>query len=178
MIDQMIFFTQLEAGTLTREYVQESGGPAQIWAILTSSVSLAREFIYRNRDATVRIDQRDGDISVMCHLQALKHAFAELVTNAINFSPEDSEVLISEWVADGAIWINIVDQGSGMTDQQLNSAFQDFYQIDRETKEQQGMGLGLPLARRIVEAHNGMLQLTSIVGKGTQVILQLPVYEE
>jgi signal transduction histidine kinase len=50
-----------------------------------------------------------------------------------------------------------------------------FHQIDRETQEQQGLGLGLPLARRVIEIHGGTLELNSVVDQGTQVVVRLPL---
>jgi len=49
-----------------------------------------------------------------------------------------------------------------------------FGQIEHETHEQQGMGLGLPLARQIIGLHNGQIDICSVVGKGTQVMIGLP----
>jgi signal transduction histidine kinase len=52
---------------------------------------------------------------------------------------------------------------------------EDFYQVDREKTEQQGIGLGLPLARRIIEAHHGNLLISSIPHQGTNVSISLPL---
>jgi signal transduction histidine kinase len=107
----------------------------------------------------------------------LKHALAELIANALDFSPEGKEVQVSQWQANSEVWIMIVDQGAGMSASEVDHAFFDFRQVNRETNEQQGFGLGLPLARRIIEAHEGLLRLKSVVGKGTQVTVSVPVVD-
>jgi two-component system sensor histidine kinase/response regulator len=174
LVEQVVFVTQFETGGMKEEILQK-GSPVQSWAVLTGAVSLAREFVYRNRDGIVHVDDRDRDSLVHCYLPALKHALAELIANALSFSPADREVTISQWLADDWLWISIVDQGCGMSPDQVKQALIEFQQIDRRGREQQGMGLGLPLARRIIEAHRGGLELKSVVGKGTQALVRLPL---
>ncbi len=74
--------------------------------------------------------------------------------------------------------ISIVDEGPGIPERRLDEALEGFSQLDRETTEQQGMGMGLALAERIIEAHGGTLDILSIVGKGTQVTVALPMVGE
>ena len=68
-----------------------------------------------------------------------------------------------------------MDYGPGMKAEQIEHALIDFEQINREMQEQQGLGLGLPLARKIVSSHGGMMDVQSMVGKGTQVTIRLPI---
>ncbi len=174
LVEQIVFLIQFETGSIKEEILQK-GSPVQSWAVLTGAVSLAREFVFRNRDGVIHLDDRDRSSQVCCYLPALKHALAELIANALSFSPADQEVAISQWLADDWVWISIVDRGCGMSPDQLKQALRDFHQIDRQNREQQGMGLGLPIARRIIEAHGGILELKSVVGKGTQAVVRLPV---
>jgi two-component system cell cycle sensor histidine kinase PleC len=75
--------------------------------------------------------------------------------------------------------IAIEDAGNGMTPEQLRQALIEFNQINRETNEQQGMGLGLPLAKRIIELHGGELHINSDPKIGTLATVELPlVYYE
>jgi signal transduction histidine kinase len=175
LVEQMVFTTQLEAGVLNRETVQTNGFPAQIWELLMATIGLARRFAIRNSSTPVRLDDRDRDATVWCDMSSLKHALAELITNAIVFSPIDDEVILSQWTSDEAVWISILDKGQGISSKKLEQALQPFKQIGRETQEQQGIGMGLPLARRIIEAHGGKMKVNSVVDKGTQVIVGLPI---
>ena len=70
--------------------------------------------------------------------------------------------------------ISIVDQGKGIPRDQIEKAMQAFQQLDREIQEQQGIGLGLALARQIIQLHGGILELKSVEGEGTQAIVKLP----
>jgi signal transduction histidine kinase len=143
-----------------------------------TAINSARSFAYRNRDASIRLEERDRDALVRCHTPALRHAFAEIITNALNFSPEGREITISQWRASDSVWVSVVDAGPGIPEDQLERALQDYQQIDRESGEQQGMGLGLPLARRLLEVHGGTIELRSVVGKGTQVTIMLPTLSD
>lgn len=175
LVEQTVFVVQLETNALNQEAMQESGMSVRLTELLIAAIDLARRFAYRAPDVTVRLDERDSEATTVGDPRALRHALAELITNALSFSPEQGQVIVSLWQADNAAWISIVDQGPGMSPEQIDAAFETFHQINRESQEQQGMGLGLPLARRIIEAHGGALTLDSVVGKGTQVTVKLPI---
>jgi signal transduction histidine kinase len=174
-VEQLVLMTQLQTGMLGQEIIEQFGVTSELWSILTSAVNLGRRFAYRNHMAPVKLDDRDRLIKVRCNTQTLSHAIAELLANALDFSPEGAEIFVNQWIAEGFVWVSIVDQGQGMSEEQLERALQDFEQIDRENREQQGIGLGLPLANAIIEAHGGTLELKSSPGKGTQATLRLPM---
>ncbi len=175
LIEQIVLIVQFETNTLSQAAVDQYGVPMRLSDLLIAAVDLARRFAYRQPDVSVRLEQRDTEAAVQCDIRALRHGLAELITNALNFSPQGSEVLVSQWQADAALWITILDRGPGIPPEKLALALEDFYQIDRDTYEQQGIGLGLPLARRIIETHRGTFEIRSVVGKGTQITISLPV---
>lgn len=174
LVEQSVFIVQLESNALNRDVVLEYGIPAHMSDILIASIDLARRFSYRHPDVSLRLDERDTDAQVICDIRALRHALAELISNALSFSPDGSEVALAQWYADEAVWISLVDRGPGIPPELVEHAMSDFHQIDRANQEQQGIGLGLPLARRIIEAHGGTFELNSVVGRGTQITLSIP----
>ena len=175
-VEQLVYVTQLEAGILKREVIQRDGMPMRLWELLISANNLARRFSYMQEQNTQPVFQdHDRDSLVMCNAPALKQALAELISNAIKFSPEGGEVVITQWRSGGKVMVSIVDQGEGIPENRLAEALRDFSQLDREINEQQGMGMGLALAQRIIDVHGGTLEILSIVGKGTQVTISLPV---
>ncbi len=171
LVEQMVFITRLETKTLSSETIRKNGMPLQTWPILLAAVDLARRFVSRQRDVVTRLDERDRDAMVWGDGGALKHALAEVIANALTFSPEDNLVLISQWRAEGSVWITVFDQGPGIAPENL-TALERFQPLDRETPEQRGMGM--PLAKEIVEVHGGAFELVSVPGKGTQVTISLP----
>lgn len=175
VVEQMVLLTQLETGVLRQETVSESGMPVAMWEILLPTTNLARRFAHRNPDVGINLDERDKDAVVMCHPAALKQALAEVIANAVTFSPEGGSVTVTQWQADGAVWVSVEDRGPGIEPAAIEQALQGFQQIDRRTQEQQGMGVGLMLAKRVIEAHGGRLDIQSKVGEGTQIFVGLPV---
>ncbi len=175
VVDQMVFITQLEAGLLTPAALREHGMAVHLSELLIAAVNLARRFAARSPDVSVRTQESDKDAFVWGDTNALKHALAEIIANALSFSPQSTEVVLSQWVAGDNTVIAIVDQGPGIPPQQLANALREFHQIDRGHYEQQGMGLGLSLARRLIEVHGGVLDIQSVMGRGTQVTVQLPL---
>jgi signal transduction histidine kinase len=176
MVEQIVLITQVHGGTIREDVIREKGVPMPLWETLIAAIGLARKYTYRTHTVDIDLVERDTDALVVCNMAALKHALAELITNALNFSPEGSHVTVTQWRADDRVWISITDQGSGIDPDQLEKAREFFQQLDREKQEQQGVGLGLGLSQYLIAAHGGTLELKSVKGKGTQAIISLPLY--
>ena len=175
VVEQMVLITQVEAEMLSLDAIQRLGLQLHTSDLLIAAINLARRFTPRNADVSVRVDERDQDSTILCEPGALKHALAEIISNALSFSPQGAEVVVSQWESDDTVYIAVLDRGPGIPPEKVDAALREFYQVDRGSQEQQGMGMGLPLARRLVEIHGGTLELESVVGRGTQVTLRLPV---
>jgi signal transduction histidine kinase len=175
LVDQIVLMSQLQSGSLSRNKIEQGGVEAPVWEIMIAAMGLARRFAYRTQNVVIDLDDPKNDSPVICNPLALKHALAELMTNAINFSPDGGQISITQWGAEGAVFIRITDDGPGIAPDQLQRALAHFEQIDRQTQEQQGMGLGLGLAHQIITVHGGSLTLQPARGRGTQVTVALPV---
>lgn len=175
MIEQMVYSTQLESGNLTREVIASDGMPVPLQKIINDSNTLSKRFVADYEKVAVQTAPVTNNVMVQCDLFALKHAIAELIANAINFSPNGGGVEIKHVVEEEHVIIHISDQGPGIASDQIPLAFKENTQINREKTEQQGMGMGLYLAQQIIQAHGGTLRLESDVGKGTQAIIKLPI---
>ncbi len=92
-----------------------------------------------------------------------------ILGNAVKFSPEGSEIVVSCTSSETEVRISIRDQGIGMTPEQVERAFHRFYRADVSETAKQGLGLGLTLAKSIIESHGGTMLLESELGKGTTV---------
>jgi two-component system sensor histidine kinase/response regulator len=178
LVDQIVLIVQIETGALHYDTIQAGGLPLRLADVLIGARDLARGFAFGRNDVSLRVDERDSEAMVLGEMRALKHALAELIANALTFSPAGSEVTLSQWVAGDAVWLSIVDHGPGIPAEQVQQALEDFQQLDRAAREQQGIGLGLPLARRIFQAHGGTFELNSKVGTGTQVTVSLPLWRQ
>ncbi len=175
LVEQMVYLTQIETGSLSVQAINENGQKLEVWQVLVGAIDLARRYAYRNPVLQIDFDERERGSLVIGHIGSLKHAFAEIIANALDFSQSDSAVQITQWQTQGNIWVSIVDQGRGLSEEAQQQTGRAFQQIDRATQEQQGMGLGLFVARSIIEAHGGVMNLSSAPGKGTRVNIGLPL---
>jgi signal transduction histidine kinase len=178
LIEQTVLLTEIKTNVLNAEKIRDKGILTAIWDVLTPAINLARRFAYRNQEMPVYLDDRDGGAPVKASPAALRHAFAEVIANALYFSPADSTVRVTEWVEAEKIWVTVEDRGPGIPDEARAVALSEFSQIDRQRNEQQGLGLGLPLAQQIVRMHGGTLLIEANPGGGTKVIISLPLATE
>lgn len=106
----------------------------------------------------------------------LKQIVMNLLSNAIKFTPEAGRVTLRA-VADseGQVRISVRDTGVGMTEEDMLVAMLPFGQVDGgRSRMREGTGLGLPIAKALVELHGGSLSIRSVKGEGTEVTLLLP----
>lgn len=108
--------------------------------------------------------------------QKLKQAVSNILSNAVKFTPEGGRVTMTvEWHPTLGIAISIADTGTGIPSDKLESVLAPFGQVDMSlARKYEGAGLGLPLAKALVELQGGTLTLTSEVGVGTEVRITLP----
>jgi signal transduction histidine kinase len=99
----------------------------------------------------------------------LERALVNLIDNAVDVSPRGASVSITASIERNKITITIKDQGAGMDRETLANLFLPFY-----TTKNKGTGLGLPISRKIIEAHAGTLEIKSEPGSGTEVKIRLP----
>jgi two-component system, sensor histidine kinase and response regulator len=100
----------------------------------------------------------------------LQKIIQEVVDNAFKFSEAGTPVKVRSYVSESGYEIVISDQGSGMTQEQIEQ-MGAFMQFERTLQEQQGVGLGFSIARRLSELYNGQIQLDSRPGRGTTVTI-------
>lgn len=105
----------------------------------------------------------------------LRKIIKELVSNACKFSPAGTPVVVETSRQQDSFVLQVSDRGRGMTRKQIDQ-IGAYMQFDRTVYEQQGLGMGLIIARRLVELHNGTLQIASSSTQGTRVRIELPLY--
>jgi two-component system, sensor histidine kinase and response regulator len=176
-IEQMVYATYLTTGVISPTSVAENGLKTVVKDLVEGAMNTAKQFTIReaqNVTLKITVDSEDN-MYVKGDTSALRQALAELISNALTFSPRNGNVRISYKKIQDDVRITITDNGPGIPDDRLKEALDWFGQIDRETQEQQGLGLGLPLASQLIEMHGGSLEIRSILHKGTQAVVTLPL---
>lgn len=105
----------------------------------------------------------------------LRQVLANLLSNAVKFTPEGGQITVSGFRDGDRICIAVADTGIGIAEADIPKAFESFGQVDsRLARNYEGLGLGLSLAKRLVELHGGTLELQSAKEIGTTVTLCFP----
>ena len=105
--------------------------------------------------------------------ERLVELFIILIDNSIKYSPKKSKIIVSSKKSDGKIIIEILDHGKGIEEKDIPHIFDRFYRAD-ESRSEAGYGLGLSIAKKIVDSHNGSISVKSKPGKTTSFILTFP----
>jgi signal transduction histidine kinase len=108
----------------------------------------------------------------------LVETLTNILGNAVKYSRPSSQVVISAETVEHEVVIAIADSGIGIAPEDLPHIFGDFYTGKADQSTEHGSGIGLAVARRIVEAHNGSITVESQPGKGSTFAIHLPLLEE
>jgi signal transduction histidine kinase len=133
----------------------------------------------QRRSKRIRIvSDAPHNVVIQVDPEKAKRIIVSLLSNAVKFSPGGSIVHLSVRLSDaGLIAIAVEDQGIGMDPATIERAFAPFVQLDDELSRQfDGAGLGLPLARLLAELHGGRIDVASAPKAGTRAIVTLPAY--
>ncbi|HUP03831.1 MAG TPA: CHASE2 domain-containing protein [Bryobacteraceae bacterium] len=107
--------------------------------------------------------------------ELIEYACYNLLTNAVKYSPRETEIAVSAWEDAGLVRIAVKDQGIGMDQKEVKQIFQKFYRTRKaEESGEAGTGIGLSIVQQIVEQHGGRIEVTSRPGAGSCFTLALP----
>lgn len=177
MVLDLLDLARLDAGTLDFEWApvdlnQLLSGVVQKFALQAqgSKIDLRLDLV-QGSERQAPVFSGDAD--------RLAQAFANLVDNALKFTPAGGNVRISARLAEGWIEVQIIDSGPGIPEEELPRIFERFYQVDKARRggERRGVGLGLAIAREVIQAHGGTIQAANRGAgeSGCVVTVRLPV---
>ncbi|HUI35555.1 MAG TPA: HAMP domain-containing sensor histidine kinase [Stellaceae bacterium] len=169
IVNNVLILARIEAGKMELDEQV-----ASLKEVLGASIK-ASQLDAASQSITV-IEDNDDDHLVYIDPNKMKQAFGHLLSNAIKFNAEGGVARVSTKLSpEGDLLVSIRDNGCGIPAKDLERVLEPFNQVeDHLTRENEGVGLGLPLARAMIRLHGGELNLTSEVGIGTLVDLTLP----
>jgi len=163
LVQNLLKITKLDAGSIRIEKHMENV------ADMMKDVEL--HFAYRVRQEQKRIVLSGSDgISFLCDRDWLTEAIDNVVKNALDHTESGDTIQIGWNQFASVVQITVEDDGSGIHPEDLHHIFKRFYR-SRFSKDTQGVGLGLPLAKAIVEAHNGTIEVHSTLGVGSAFVM-------
>jgi two-component system sensor histidine kinase VicK len=113
---------------------------------------------------------------VYADIYGIERVVLNILTNSIKYTPEGGKIKIYVGFVYNNAYIKIIDTGIGIPEKDIDKIFERFYRVDKaRTREMGGTGLGLSIAKEILEQNNGSIDIKSIVGEGTEVVIQIPI---
>ena len=164
-INTVLDYSQGEAGALPIAAEQ-----VDLASLLTASIERHSELAVSN-GITVSLDMTSLPGEITGDSERLAQAIGHLIDNAIRYGRPDGRVLVVTHGSVNDVEIGISDDGPGISGKDKSAIFDG---LGRSQNDENGQGLGLPLAKQLIESHGGTLALESKVGEGTTIIVKLP----
>lgn len=173
IINEVLDMSKIEAGRI--ELVEDD------FDVHDMIISVSRMLSSRTFSSNINIvrDIGNGILVVNADYRLIRQVVINLMSNAIKFSTQGAQIRVATNILDdGSLEISIEDDGMGISEEKISVALEPFGQVndtpDKRIVGQQGTGLGLPLAKAMVELHGGVFKLESNLGVGTVVKFTIP----
>ncbi len=129
-----------------------------------------------SKNITLRAETGPTDLRVEADAKKISVALSNLVRNAIMFTDPGGQVLVKVTSVPGYVQVSVIDNGIGIPAKDLGRVFERFFQVESHlTRRHGGMGLGLSVAKAMIEMHNGRIWAESVEGKGSNFSFLLPL---
>lgn len=169
LIENLLDATRLQAGGVSLKKSELS--------ISTSAQRLAKRFQTQTASHKIIVNFPKDFPTILADESRMEQVLTNLVSNSIKYS-DSGEITISGEARNDAIHVCVSDQGSGISPQDLPYVFDRFYRSADALRNKKGAGLGLYLAKAIIEAHNGSIWIDTEYTEGAKICFTLPFEEE
>ena len=167
LVQSLLKMARLDAGAITLER-----SPENVFDLLEH---IKRQYSFRaEQEGKEIVLEGDEQTVFSCDRTWLAEAIGNLVKNALDHTAQGDRILVRWQQSPCLTQITVEDTGSGIHSEDLYHIFKRFYR-SRFSKDTQGVGLGLPLAKSIVEAHQGSMEVHSKLGQGTAFTINFPI---
>ncbi len=166
MIQNLVESARFEAGTV--ELQKEPVDLASVTLDVTGRVGS------RDDQARLRVEVPEPVPPVLASPEQMERVLVNLISNALKYSPDEQPVVVRIGQAAGKATVSVIDRGIGIAAEDIPYLFQRYFRA-RAGGTREGLGLGLYIARLIVEAHGGMIWVESEPGKGSTFSFSLPL---
>lgn len=130
----------------------------------------------KNKNQTITYKIENNVPMITTESDKLEQVIVNILSNAIKYTPEGGHIKVISGALYSEIFIKIIDDGIGIPKENLSRIFERFYRVDKaRSRETGGTGLGLAIAKQIIENLGGAITINSEYGKGTEVIISIPI---
>jgi signal transduction histidine kinase/ActR/RegA family two-component response regulator len=170
LIGDLLDLSRIEEGIICQEPV-----PVSIDTLLENIVKFLGDKA-EAKDQSLSLDIPEKNLSeVQADPLALESIFGNLITNAINYTPDGGNIRVVLDMVGGNIRVKIVDNGFGIEDKFIEKIFERFYRVKNDqTRYITGTGLGLPIVKELVQSLGGFIEVDSEIGRGSSFTVLLP----
>lgn len=168
LVESLVLMSQLDSS------VDFSFSPVSIRQILQGIVAQIRP-VMETKKLDITLDIPDETLQLQADVEKIYRALYNLVENAVRFTFEGSIQIVARVEPNDMLCIRIHDSGIGINELDLPHIFKRFYRVDK-AHSTRGLGLGLPISRKIIEQHGGTIQAESRPEGGTTITVSLPIY--
>jgi signal transduction histidine kinase len=170
LLNNVLDFSKIEKGN--RTYRKELACLTEI----VNAAAQATQYPFKQQGFHLNVQMEDNLPDIEVDRDAIEQAIQNLLSNAMKYSGESREIDLRVQNRDGQAVIEVTDQGIGIEPAQQKRIFEKFYRVPSEENERiPGTGLGLALVFHIVKAHDGHVELRSLLGKGSTFSIHLPL---
>lgn len=173
LIDDILDISKIESGQfkLTIE-------PLKLSPLLDHSISLLEPLAEENSITVIDNISSGPEYYIKADMLRLNQVFINLLSNAIKYNRPDGTVTLNNEVSiPGFLKITFTDTGNGINQEQLKMLFKPFERLGKENSEIQGTGIGLNVTKKLIEAMDGNITVSSKVGEGSIFSIELPMVE-
>jgi PAS domain S-box-containing protein len=168
LVDNLLDTSRMDAGLLKLEKSPTSLGRLIRGAVVEASMRASHHHI------VTALDKKLSKVNI--DPKRIRQVLDNLIDNAIKYSPQGTEILVSAKKNGRELLISVTDQGPGIPPDELTNIFDRMYRIEQRIYSgADGMGLGLYICQRLVEAHGGRIWAESTLGKGSTIKFTLPI---
>ena len=169
MVNDFLDWARLEAGRV--RFAQE---PVDLCQVVRDTVLVIEP---QAQERGIAVEQRipAHALTVLGDAARLKQALLNLASNGVKYNRDGGHLEFVVWPAGACVSISVRDTGMGIPKESLDRLFQRFYRVPGTENVVRGTGLGLNIAKSVVEAHGGKVDVQSVLGEGTTFTISLPV---
>lgn len=168
LITELLDFRKQEQGFEKFKYSKQN-----IYSFLDEIYLSFKEYA-RGKQINLEFLNKDRNLEVWFDVVQLEKVIYNLLSNAFKYTPLGGTISLSVQEYGNSVMVTVSDTGVGIAEESLDKIFDRFYQVD-SMNNQKGTGIGLALAKSIIEAHKGKISVRSMEGKGTTFVVELPL---